>query len=145
MSGKNENQFYKKLLFTAVTFIIICIAITNLANNSIEKTSQEYISYEISQLINDLDKNAMNAKNKYRGQTVEITGKLKNIDSNGDYIALSPTNDKSTFKMIQCYIKNNRQKKKIKELSTGDTVSVKGKIKSVNEVLGYSLDIHSIN
>lgn len=104
----------------------------------------EYTSYNVSEMMNDLDSNALKAETKYNNQYVEITGKLSNIDSSGDYISLNPENDDFVIIGVQCYIKNDDQKNKIMEMSKGDTVTLKGKIKSVGEVLGYSLDIDSI-
>lgn len=46
---------------------------------------------------------------------------------------------------VQCYIKNDEQKTAIMNMSVGDTVSVKGKITDIGEVMGYSLDIDAIS
>lgn len=104
----------------------------------------EYTKYSADELLNDLKANALKAKDKYDKQYVELTGKLSNIDSDGKYISLVPTGDEFTFIGIQCYIKNEDQKKKVMEMSIDDTVTLKGKIKSVGEVMGYSLDIDEI-
>ena len=41
-------------------------------------------------------------------------------------------------------IKNDEQLEKIKGLSKGDAITVKGKVTDVGEVLGYYIDIDSI-
>ena len=46
---------------------------------------------------------------------------------------------------LPCNIKNDEQKAKVAELSTGDIITVKGKIVSIGEVMGYTLDIDGIN
>ncbi len=104
----------------------------------------EYTTYKVSELMTDLDSNAMKAENKYKKQYVELTGKLYNIDSSGKYIDLGPTDDEFTIIGVQCYIKNDEQKDKVMEMSKGDTVTLKGKITSVGEIMGYSLDIDEI-
>ena len=43
-----------------------------------------------------------------------------------------------------CYIESDEQLKQVKNYSTGDTITVKGKITEVGEVMGYSLDIDKI-
>ena len=43
-----------------------------------------------------------------------------------------------------CYIKSDEQLDKIKELSTGDDVTVGGKVTNVGEIMGYSIDIDYI-
>lgn len=103
-----------------------------------------YAPYSVSQMMNDLDNNAMNAETNYKDQYVEITGVLNNIDSSGKYIDLFPDDNEFAFTGVQCYIKNDDQKSKVAGMSKGDTVTLRGKIKSVGEVLGYSLDIDEI-
>lgn len=45
---------------------------------------------------------------------------------------------------VRCRIKNDSQKKLIMEKSAGDTIVVKGKIKDVGELMGYSLDMDEV-
>ena len=78
------------------------------------------------------------------GQKLAITGKLETIDSDGKYISLS-SGKSFDFTNIQCYIKSDEQKAKIMEMKKGDTLTVKGKCKDVGEVIGYQLDIESID
>ena len=105
----------------------------------------EYASYSVADMIADLNGNALNASEKYKDQYVEITGKLRNIDSDGKYISLDPDNDEFNLIGIQCYIKSDDQKSKVSSMTIGDSVTLKGKVTSVGEVLGYSLDIDEIN
>lgn len=103
-----------------------------------------YAPYSVSQMMNDLDDNAMNAETNYKNQYVEITGILSNIDSSGKYISLFPEDNEYAFIGVQCYIKTDDQKSKVEKMSKGDTVTLRGKVTSVGEVLGYSLDIDEI-
>ena len=103
----------------------------------------EYTACNVTDMMNDLKSNAMNASDKYKGQYLEITGKLSVIDSNGKYISIMP-DDPFAILGVQCYIKSDEQKDAIKAKSIGDTIIVKGKCKDVGEVLGYSLDIDSV-
>lgn len=118
--------------------------------NNVRSTEEQqenivYTVYTVSQMMNDLDTNALKAETTYKNQYVEITGKLNNIDSSGKYITLYPDDNEWAFIGVQCYIKSDEQKEKIMEMSTGDIVTLKGKVISVGEVLGYSLDIDEIN
>lgn len=97
----------------------------------------------VNDMITELNDNALSASDKYKGQYLEITGKLSNIDSSGKYINLTP-DDQFAIIGVQCYIKNDEQKSKVASMKTGDTVTLKGKCKDVGEVLGYSLDIDEI-
>lgn len=112
-----------------------------------ESTEEEitYTSYTVSKMMADLDENALRAESKYNGQYIEVTGELSNIDSSGKYISLSPENGEFTFiTNVTCYIQNDLQKEKIMDMSTGDIITIKGKVTSVGEVLGYSIDIDEI-
>ena len=163
--AKIKKPFYKKGWFIVVALIIVIASIasnnsnnenatssntvqtnsTTSAETSATKAPIEYAVYNVSELVKDLEANALNAENKYNGKYVEITGELSNIDSKGKYISLSPADQIISFINVQCYIKNDEQKSKVATLTTGDTVTLKGKITSVGEVMGYSLDIDSIN
>lgn len=125
-------------------------AATTVSSEKKETTKQkeeaapiEYTAVSVNDMMSDLDNNAMGASDKYKGQHLEITGKLTNIDASGEYINLTADGD---FEIIgvQCYIKNDDQKAKVLSLTKGDTVTLKGKCTDVGEVLGYSLDIEEI-
>ena len=103
-----------------------------------------YTPYDMSELMNDLDQNPLNAADKYQNQLVELAGKLNVIDSSGQYISVVPSNDPYAILGVQCFIKTEEQKEAVKGLSIGDTITVKGEITEVGEVIGYSLDIDEI-
>ena len=103
-----------------------------------------YIERTASDLVNDLDNNAMKAKHTYEDQQVAITGRISNIDCRGKYINLVPTDNQYTLTNIQCFIKNSDVKEQLMNLNVGDIVTVKGKCTSVGEILGYSIAVESI-
>ena len=92
----------------------------------------------------DLENNAASAKDKYEEQYIEITGKLSVIDSDGKYISLTDPGDEWDLVGIMCYIESDEQLDEVKELSTGDDVTVGGKVTNVGEIIGYSIDIDYI-
>ncbi|MGX8687414.1 MAG: OB-fold protein, partial [bacterium] len=56
-----------------------------------EKKEEEVIEYtacSVSQMMEDLNANAMKASDTYKGKYLEITGRLGTIDSEGAYISL---------------------------------------------------------
>ncbi len=95
--------------------------------------------------MDDLNGNDMKAQNKYKGQHIEITGRLNVIDSDGKYISLVPVDDEWAIIGVHCTIKNDDQRKQIMEMAIGDTVTLRGKCTDVGEVLGYYLDIAEID
>lgn len=155
--AKVRKPFYKKWWFVAVIVIVIISFFASMGADEdqkemtepMEQTEQmqqqiEYTSYTVAQLVDDLENNALSAEEKYSNQYVEITGRLGNVDSDGKYISLYPTNDEFAFMGVQCYIKNDEQKSRVATLSKNDVITVRGKIKSIGEIMGYSLDIDSI-
>lgn len=105
----------------------------------------EYKAVSVDEMMKMLDSNAMKASETYKGQYLEITGKLNVIDSNGKYISLVPSEESFAIMGVQCYIKSDDQKNKVMDMEIGDIITLKGKITDVGEVLGYSLDIDEIN
>lgn len=108
-----------------------------------EETIQ-YLQISVGQLSAELDNNALKAKETYKNQMLEITGKLDNIDASGKYISLIGVDEYFSLKGVQCYAKNDYQKSQIMEMKTGDIITLRGKCTSVGELLGYSLDITEI-
>lgn len=172
MWGKNKKPIYKRPWFIVLVVLIVIGAIGSAggkdeSSNTVSKenntttndtvadnkdSSQKeveeeisYTAYNVSELMDDLNSNAMKATDKYEKQYVELTGRLNVIDSSGKYISITPVDDEFAIMGVQCYIKNDDQKTAIMDMSIGDTVIVKGKITDVGEVMGYSLDIDEIS
>lgn len=150
------------LIAVIAVVVIIVIAIAGSAMSGGEKTNtgastdgasstsaaqQEitYTAYSVSELMNDLNTNAMNASDKYKGQYVELTGRLSTIDSDGNYISLLPEDDQFAIIGVSCYFQSDEQRAAVKDATVGDTLVVKGKITDVGEVLGYSLNIDEVS
>ncbi len=106
-------------------------------------TEDGYISVSADELVDALETNALGASNTYEKQKLSVSGTLGAIDSDGKYITIR-SNDPYSFTNIQCYIKNDDQKSKLMELTQGAAITVKGKCTGVGEILGYSIDIESI-
>lgn len=107
-------------------------------------TSIEYTEVNLKDMFTALDENALKAEKEYQGAYIKFTGAINNIDSDGDYISVKAIGDDWGFDSVQCYVTDESQLDIILEKSVGDTVTVSGKIKSVGEVLGYSLDMYAI-
>ena len=114
-------------------------------NASTEKKAVTYEKITAKQLVSDLEGNALKAAQAHKGKDYEITGVLGNIDAQGDYVTIEPSGDDLTLTGVQAFVKNDDQKKAIAELSKGDKITVKGKVKDVGEVMGYSVDIDEIS
>ena len=106
-----------------------------------------YTHYNVTELFDALKNNAMKAQSDFKNQYVEIEGYLDVVDSDGKYIGVgaAPTDYNYILQNVQCYIKDDTQKQQIMEIGTESPITVRGKIISVGEVLGFSMNIDSIN
>lgn len=105
----------------------------------------EYTAVTVDQMTDALNNNPAAASDEYKDKYFAVTGKLSTIDSSGKYISLSDINDEWDFTGITCYIKNDEQLNAVKQMTMGQEVTVRGKVTDVGEVLGYYLDIDSID
>ena len=114
-------------------------------SNSSIKTEIEYTVCDISEMLDELDTNALRAETKYTDMYIQISGTLGTIDSDGKYICLEPINDDwLSWDNIQCDIISKEQIDQVLKVDQGDTLTIKGQITSIGEVLGYTMEIHEI-
>ena len=95
-------------------------------------------------MFDELHDNALKAETKYNNKYIEITGRLSTIDSDGMYISLERTDEVITFDSVLCSLKNDTQRNQVMEMSRGNIVTLRGKIISIGEIIGYSLVIDEI-
>ncbi len=118
---------------------------TPAGNNPSENVEIVYEQVDLRTMLDELDANALKAEKTYQDKYVEVRGKIANFDSDGSYISIEPVNaDGWNFTTVMCYIKNDEQLNFLLDKSVGDTVTVQGKITSVGEILGYSLNIATV-
>lgn len=107
------------------------------------------INYEVvdlQQMMDELDANALKAEKTYQNKYIQITCKIANFDSDGKYISVEPVGaDEWNFDTAMCYIKNDMQLNFLLEKAVGDTITIKCKVKSIGEVLGYTFDLDEIS
>ncbi len=116
----------------------------NTPNNSESTAPIEYTEVNLTDMFEALDANALKAEREYQDAYIKFTGAINNIDSDGSYISVKAIGDDWGFDSVQCYITDDSQLDFIIEKKVGDTVTVSGKIKSIGELLGYSLDLYDI-
>ncbi len=108
-------------------------------------TQREYIKVTVDELKKTLDDNPMRAKETYKGAYIEVSGKLNGVDASQKYISMCGANEVVSFVGAQCYMKNDYQKAQVREMNTGDPVTLRGKCTYVGEMMGYQIDIDSID
>lgn len=155
--NRKQKSTKKKIVIGIVVVFTFCGIFSSMMkdNDNTSRTASQqndginieniisYTPYTVDEMMEDLDNNPMNASDKYKGQYIEITGKLGNIDSSGKYISLLPKKGLH-FTGVHCSIKNDDQKTVIKGLSIDDIITIQGKCTDVGEVLGYYLDIDTV-
>lgn len=156
--AKQKKPFYKRIWFIVLVVLIVVGVFgtsgssekkntdnkSEISEKTEEKKAVEYKEVDAATMIAELEDNALNASDTYKDQYVSVSGKLDNIDSDGSYINIAPLDDSFTLTFIQCYVKSDEQLETIKSKSKGDPITVKGKVTDVGEVLGYSIDIDSV-
>ena len=113
-----------------------------------QEPTEAAITYEtadLSVMFEDLKSNAMKAESNYQDKYIEFSAKIKSFDSDGKYISVEPINaDEWNFETVTCNIKDDAQKNFLIEKNVEDVVAIKGKVTSIGEVLGYSIDIMEV-
>ncbi|MBO4352378.1 MAG: PASTA domain-containing protein [Eggerthellaceae bacterium] len=112
------------------------------ARKAEERANLDYTTVSVAQLVDDLDANALNAKETYKGGYYRISGVVSNIDASGKYIDLDPEGVWYNFTMVQCYLNDDASRDYVRQISTGDYVTLCGQITDVGEVMGYSVDVY---
>ncbi len=151
--AKLPTPIFKKWWFWVI--IVVVVAVIGSGMGSAEPSenggsngspsTEQYEVVDIDTMIEALEQNALKAEKEYQNKKVEITGKIASFDSDGSYITIESVNaGQWNFDTIMCYIKNDEQREFLMNKSKGDTITVKGKITSVGEVLGYSINIDSV-
>jgi len=153
---KVKKPIYKKIWFWILVVIVIAIIGSASGNKENEPSTtsttpnkaQEEIVYEtvdLQTMFDELSNNAMKAEKSYQNKYIEFQCKIDNFDSDGDYIGVEPVNASEwNFINAMCYIKNDTQEDFLIQKSVGDIITIKGKVTSIGEVLGYSIDIKEV-
>ena len=136
------------ILFAGLFFYLAASGELNIFNyekeqEKIDTTGIDYQQITVDELMKKLEENPAAAKEEYKGKYLEITGKMDVIDSDLKYIGIYAIND-FDLTGIHCRVKDKVTKEKIKTLTKGQTIVVRGKITDVGEIAGYYMDIHQI-
>lgn len=164
--AKNRKPFYKKWWFWALIVLVAAGALGGQTSSAPAGTADppaaaaasssgaasapepvSYAAYNVTELFDALSDNAMNAQQTYEGQYVEITGYLGTIDASGKYIGVNAGSRNYDYFLqeVHCTLKNDGQRQAVAAMQTDDPITVRGKIQSVGEVMGYTLAVDSIN
>ena len=136
----------KKLKKLGIAVVIVCgilVAFVMCSSSEVPE-DVEYIAVDSVEMYDELSANAYSAEEKYSDMYVKIEGEISVIDSDGEYISLKVPSDKYWLESILCNFTEDEQKEILKDKTIGDTVIIEGQISEIGEILGYSVDIHTI-
>ncbi|MDR1605257.1 MAG: hypothetical protein LBS10_10830 [Gracilibacteraceae bacterium] len=160
--AKNKQPIFKKWWFWVIVVVVIVIGIAssmgggNSPSTTTPSTDQsggttpaqevpkpDPIVLDTDTLFDALEANALKASSTYKGQYVELTGKLSSIDSSGSYFSLGSLVDEWSFDTVLCNITKNQQAI-VAEFEKDQEVTVVGTITDVGEIMGYTIKVESI-
>ena len=105
--------------------------------------SEGYEFINIHSMIDELHNNAYRAKQTYLNKYVAFAGYIYDFDANGEYVLVTDTNNEYDFDFVYCYSTYVSDEEML-ILNTGDNVLVMGKVRDVDEYIGYSIDCYAI-
>lgn len=108
------------------------------------RETPQVIRIGIDDLETERNENAAAAKSKYKGQCIEVVGRVGNIDSDLDFISILSPTDSWDIVGVHCSLVNDDVKEKVKTLKVDQTVIVRGTITDVGEILGYFMDAEDV-
>lgn len=114
------------------------------ASQETEEAAAEEAPVEVTatQLIEDLEGNALAASNEYSGKRVTVTGSVSTIDASGNYFSITG-GDEFTLTSITINIDESFVET-VAGFSEGQDVTVTGEVTDVGEILGYTIDAETI-
>ncbi len=100
-----------------------------------------YTQYTAGQLYQDLEDNPIRAEETHQKEFVELTGKISAIGEK--YILIHDVVGWPTLETIFCDMTTDELENHLVELTTGDEVTIRGKIKTVDVMYPYTIDVYS--
>lgn len=137
------------LLSVAAITIVLMFPDSFKGGNTVNTPTSPQIHYEqvdLQGMLDELNTNALRAEEKYQDKYIEVTGKIRSFDSDGKYITIVPNDAVDwSFETVQCYLADPTHKAFLLEKNVGDVVTIKGKVSSIGEVIGYHVQIAEIS
>ena len=151
-----ERQLAAYVVFILVSGVILyCVAMklfykpqTNNTPTGTQATETGQIQYEqvnLQDMLDELNANALRAEETYQDKCIEITGEIISFDSDGKYISIVPCGGSVWSEWVKCNLTDTSHKTFLLEKSVGDVVTIRGKVVSIGEILGYSVKIAEIS
>lgn len=111
------------------------------------EANRTYTEYNVTELFDDLDANALRAEQAHQNEYVTVVGYIRNFDSDGKYFSIDAGKDDMSylFDTIRCDIQTESLRQKVLTYDKYDKVTVTGQITSIGEIMGYAMTVYEIN
>ena len=158
MSKENKKPFYKSFWFYLLCVVLVIIVISIASKSSdettsnsnspaITQTSEEKVTEvktplvtTVDELLEAYDENELKAEKTYKGQYVELTGRVSTISANG--FILNELSNEFSLNSIEC---NTRNEDILMELKDDQEITVIGTITKVGGIFyQYNVKVESI-
>ena len=107
-----------------------------------------YMQCTVSQMVADMENNPMSAKDRYLDKDLQVTGIITKIDDKGKYFYIGVNSSSGTSESVYCSVESEEQRKKLMNLSKGNTVTVCGRCYAAGDLLiipmGFSMNLDDI-
>lgn len=101
---------------------------SNSSNNSASQTPIKVTSEELKKAY---ESNEVSAEEKYKGKTVIVTGKIREIRTSSGKAVIGLSDEKGAYiDDVSCRFDDNSQDSRIAKLSKGQTITIKGTVGS---------------
>lgn len=121
-------------LMVMVVFVLVWV-FTTLPDEPDKNTFEDAYSINANTLIKEFDSNEVKAKDDYMKSWLLVDGELANILGGKNKAQLYMRSDALfDFESVVCFVEGSEEIEKVKSLSVGDPISVKGKL--IRKLLG---------
>ncbi len=109
-------------------------------------SDKDYIECNVIDLFNVLNVNVLKARKAYKNARVKVSGYVVSVDNGLNYVNIGAKSDdyEHVLSSMKCNIVDDMNRARVPGLARDDHVTIKGQIISVNEFLGYTMNVESI-
>ena len=108
----------------------------------VKQQPKEYLITSVSEMFAEMNSNAMNAKDKYDDQDVQVTGVITRIDDKGKFIYIGSSVDSNDT--IFCSVDTEDLRDILRTLAVGNSVTIKGNCYKASQTWGYAISTEEL-
>lgn len=106
--------------------------------------ASDFEKITVQELYDELSNNALRAETMFQDKLLEVSGYICSTDSDGKYFTIASTPDSWDINTLMCDFADDTQRQVFMNMNKGDSITVRVKIKSIGEIIGYTADLIEI-